>query len=102
VRVSLPRGVPALRAPQLPHPIEGRGVFALGPPAATRTALRRRAARDESICMNVEWAWNRDTQNVGYINYTRVMWSDHSYSYDDSAYQVVLLAATCWLSRKQL
>ena len=43
--------------------------------------------------MNVDWAWNRDTQNVGYINYTRVMWSDHSYSYDDSAYQVVRPAA---------
>jgi len=27
------------------------------------------------------------TQNAGYINYTRVLWSDHSYSYGDSAYQ---------------
>lgn len=38
--------------------------------------------------MPVYLAWIRDTQNVGYINYDRVMWSDHSYSYDDSAYQV--------------
>ena len=41
VRVSLPRSVPALRAPQLPHPIEGRGVCALGPPAGPMNLYER-------------------------------------------------------------
>ena len=53
-----------------------------------RSHPRRLATPRRAGCMNVDWVWNRDTQNVGYINYTRVMWSDHSYSYDDSAYQV--------------
>jgi len=30
---------------------------------------------------------NRGRQNVGYINYTRIAWGDHSYAYDSSKYQ---------------
>lgn len=32
------------------------------------------------------WIYRR-RQNEGYINYTRIAWSDHSYAYDSSKYQ---------------
>ena len=51
-----------------------------------------RAADPPGHCPPGGWGRNRQTQNEGYINYTRVMWSDHSYSYDNSAYQV----RACW------
>ena len=62
------------------------------PPIHIRLCSAPRAADPPGHCPPGGWGRNRQTQNEGYINYTRVMWSDHSYSYDNSAYQV----RACW------